>query len=340
MATQCRGPRCVCHVTPRTSTSARVLSDLRVSFSAGIHSRILRLHRPYVSKGRTDKTYRFSTERAISAARVILATQVSLSSAPLLRGAFQIVNIQLAVIVLFSTLWQADDDEATPEVEEDVAAIMSIFGWLERHASSRLAEVRLVASSSLKAFRMLMTAYQERKARREAMRSSGWPTLSGDDESFGDALRRISTMVAVPDILAAGGADETMYVTPAAITAHGGGGGSGGSMSLDALLTPSPMHHQLSSGPSLSSHQASPFGATPPLGMYAFVAFVLPKCSTLTVSSVARNRRTPRNGGITGTESGDGDFDRTLLEGLEFGDPSFSWSTWSPLGSFATLGTF
>ncbi|TKA56963.1 hypothetical protein B0A53_01364 [Rhodotorula sp. CCFEE 5036] len=286
----------------------------------GIHSRILRLHRPYVSKGRTDETYRFSTERAISAARVILATQVSLSSAPLLRGAFQIVNIQLAVIVLFSTLWQADDvdDATTPEVvEEDVAAITSIFGWLERHASSRVAEVRLVASSSLKAFRMLMTAYQERKARREAMRSSGWPSLSGDDESFGDALRRISTMVAVPDILAAGGADETMYVTPAAITAHGGGGGgSGGSMSLDALLTPSPMHHQLSSGPSLSSHQASPFAATPPLGM------------------------TPRNDGIAGTGSGDGDFDRTLLEGLEFGDPSFSWSTWSPLGSFATLGTF
>lgn len=82
-------------------------------------------------------------------------------------------------------------------------------------------------------------------------------------------------MVAVPDILAAGGADETMYVTPAAITAHGGGGGgSGGSMSLDALLTPSPMHHQLSSGPSLSSHQASPFAATPPLGMYVSVAFV------------------------------------------------------------------
>lgn len=231
-----------------------------------------------MSKGRTDETYRFSTERAISAARVILATQVSLSSAPLLRGAFQIVNIQLAVIVLFSTLWQADDvdDATTPEVvEEDVAAITSIFGWLERHASSRVAEVRLVASSSLKAFRMLMTAYQERKARREAMRSSGWPSLSGEDESFGDALRRISTMVAVPDILAAGGADETMYVTPAAITAHGGGGGgSGGSMSLDALLTPSPMHHQLSSGPSLSSHQASPFAATPPLGMYVSVAFV------------------------------------------------------------------
>ncbi|GAA5983587.1 hypothetical protein JCM10908_000344 [Rhodotorula pacifica] len=273
----------------------------------GIHSRILRLHRPYIAKGRTDETYRFSTERAISAARVILATQVSLSSAPLLRGAFQLVNIQLAVVVLFSTLWQAGD-ETPREVEEDVAAITSIFGWLERHTSSRVAEVKLVASSSLKAFRMLMHAYEERKARRAAIKSSGWPTL-GEEESFGDALRRISTLVAVPDLLAAGPADEAMYITPAAITAQGasngsnsGGGASG--MSLDSLLAPT---------------SASPFGVTPPLGL------------------------TPRNGDAAGGGGGAGEgeeFDRTLLEGLEFGDPSFSWSTWTPLGQFATLGTF
>ncbi|GAA5886329.1 hypothetical protein JCM3774_001787 [Rhodotorula dairenensis] len=286
----------------------------------GIHSRILRLHRPYIAKGRTDETYRFSTERAISAARVILATQVSLSSAPLLRGAFQLVNIQLAVVVLFSTLWQAGD-ETTPETEEDVAAITSIFGWLERHASSRVAEVKLVAASSLKAFRMLMNAYEDRQARRAAVRSSGWPSATtavaaalDEDESFGDALRRISTMVAVPDILAAGAADEAMYVTPAAITAQGSG------MSLDSLLAPGALQqHQLSAGQSSTSSSASlqpsPFGSTPPLGM------------------------TPRNGGLAGGP-GQEPFDRTLLEGLEFGDPSFSWATWSPLGSFATLGTF
>lgn len=173
------------------------------------------------------------------------------------------------MVVLFSTLWQADD-ETSPENDEDVAAIMSIFGWLERHASSRVAEVRLVAASSLKAFRMLMNAYEDRKARRAAVRSSGWPAVD-EDESFGDALRRISTMVAVPDILAAGAADEAMYVTPAAITGHGTG------MSLDSLLAPGALqqqHHQLPTDQALSSSsasslQVSPFGSTPPLGMYA-----------------------------------------------------------------------
>lgn len=57
------------------------------------------------------------------------------------------------------------------------------------------------------------------------------------------------------------------------------------------------------------------------------------------VSVILFGHRTPRNGGLDGGPSQD-TFDRTLLEGLEFGDPSFSWSTWSPLGSFATLGTF
>lgn len=239
----------------------------------GIHSRILRLHRPYIARGRVDEKYRFSTERAVGAARVILATQVSLSSAPLLRGAFQLVNIQLAVLVLFSTLWQSSSSPARRDEEEDVALITSIFGWLERHAGSRVTEIRLVASSSLKAFRLLMSAYEERKTRQTVLDSSAWSSLGGadgDGESFGNALSRISALVNVPDLLASGAEDEAMYVTPAAISAQSTPGAAG-NMSLDSLLAPNQLRTGLSSSSSsthpTTSFNASPFGASTPLRM-------------------------------------------------------------------------
>lgn len=76
-----------------------------------INNRLLRLHRPFMSRGYRESKYRYSTKCAIFAARTCLITQqsldrgehlvhttklstdVHLSAAPLLKLGFQLLNV-------------------------------------------------------------------------------------------------------------------------------------------------------------------------------------------------------------------------------------------------------
>lgn len=59
----------------------------RTAALQNIHIRLIRFHRPFVSRGYRDPTYRESTEAALASARVVLETQKELdkTNAPLVK---------------------------------------------------------------------------------------------------------------------------------------------------------------------------------------------------------------------------------------------------------------
>ncbi|BGP48283.1 hypothetical protein JCM10450v2_004155 [Rhodotorula kratochvilovae] len=280
-----------------------------------IQSRILRLHRPWMSRGWTTPRYAESTRKAIASARSILACQISLNSAPLLKLAFQLLNVQIAIIVLFMSLFHsASPSPSSEEDADDLASITSLLPWFEKHLSSRVPEVRTVARSSLAAFRLLLRAWE----RRRAGSGSGEADAEGGAESYGRLLRRVGAIVSAASaagldpLLAADAADADAdapgalggeFVSPAAV--HGGGSGAGHAMGLEALL-----HHREEGTGGEGWDGRAVFASEAALGL-------TDEQPDLHV-----------------------DFDLAVLEGPEYADPSFSWNSWTALGQFASLGTF
>ncbi|BGO91559.1 hypothetical protein NBRC10512_003219 [Rhodotorula toruloides] len=271
-----------------------------------VHSRILRVHRPFMAKGWTVEKYRRSTTTAISAARSILACQTSLNSAPLLKSGFQLLNVQIAIIVLFMSLWQ--DTAQTPrEADDDLTAITATFPWFEKHVDSRVAEVRMIAKSSLSAFRLLKEAYEDKESRR---RAAGDLWDQSQEEPYGRLLQRVGAIVSATS----SSSTDTLFVSPAATTSQPR---AGGAMSLDSLLAPQQAHHSLGA---VESWAGFANGGGPNGGP------VFASSAALGLSDAQPDLAV--------------DFDLAMLEGPEFADPNFSWSTWTALGQFASLGTF
>ncbi|BGP32255.1 hypothetical protein JCM10296v2_004036 [Rhodotorula toruloides] len=271
-----------------------------------VHSRILRVHRPFMAKGWTVEKYRRSTTTAISAARSILACQISLNSAPLLKSGFQLLNVQNAIIVLFMSLWQ-DSTQTPREVDDDLTAITATFPWFEKHVHSRVAEVRMIAKSSLSAFRLLKEAYEDKESRR---RAAGDLWDQSQEEPYGRLLQRVGAIVSATS----GSSTDTLFVSPAATTSQPR---AGGAISLDSLLAPQQAHHSLGAVESWAGF-ANGAGAN---GGPVFAS-----SAALGLSDAQPDLAV--------------DFDLAMLEGPEFADPNFSWSTWTALGQFASFGTF
>ncbi|GAA6051731.1 hypothetical protein JCM3770_002704 [Rhodotorula araucariae] len=367
-----------------------------------IQSRILRLHRPWMSRGWTVERYAESTRKAIASARSILACQISLNSAPLLKLAFQLLNVQIAVIVLFMSLFhhagaaaaaqdkhehehaheherdrgrererertrQAETDTA----DDDLAAIVSTLPWFEKHLASRVPEVRTVARSSLAAFRLLLRAWERRRALARARAGAntggvgvggggggdvgaGGSAGRGGGESYGRLLRRVGAIVSaasaagVDPLVAAEAADVDVDDVPAAValavSQAGREGGSGRGFVSPAAMYAMAAGSGSGSGSGLGAGMDAGSGA---IGLEALLQ---------------QHGHGGDGRGHGGWGDGEGiravfaseaalgltdeqpdlhvDFDLAVLEGPEYADPSFSWTSWTALGQFASLGTF
>jgi len=171
----------------------------------------------------------------------------------MLKQGFQLLTVQMAVVALFTSLFHSlslPSPAASPpsastspslvtsrtsqqqQDDDDLALITSTLPYLTKHASSRIAAVRTVASSSLAAFRLLLRAYDRRRDGSASAHERATPF----DDLVGQVGRTIERAeLAGLDPLVAAEAEldgHEGFVDPAAVLGGGTGGGgeSGGSL--------------------------------------------------------------------------------------------------------------
>ncbi|KAK4704424.1 hypothetical protein P7C70_g1786, partial [Phenoliferia sp. Uapishka_3] len=159
-----------------------------------IYNRLLRLHRPFMSRGLRDPKYAYSTKTAIEAARKTLLAQQHLQRAPLLKAGFQLLNVQGAVVVLFMSLW-SDWPEDLIE-SKDHSLIRESITFFESKLMSRQVPVRKIATQSLQVIGLLFEEFEKRRTASEARKAAGGSWASDiDEESYGHLLKRIGAVV-------------------------------------------------------------------------------------------------------------------------------------------------
>jgi len=136
---------------------------------AAIHNRLLRLHRPFLARGWREPKFAYSTAAALDAARLCLVAQQSLTLAPLLKGGFQTLHVQGAIVVLFNALWTEDrlwraDEPVALDKHDDYLLIREAFPFLERCLSHKFEPVRKVAGQALQTVGLLLDAIEKRLA--------------------------------------------------------------------------------------------------------------------------------------------------------------------------------
>ncbi|GJN87791.1 hypothetical protein Rhopal_000746-T1 [Rhodotorula paludigena] len=158
----------------------------RFSALAGVHSRLLRLHRPYVLLGYTDSRYRYSTDQCLRAARICVIAHEN--------GREELANIRImyshtlsAAIVLASNLFYLIDSSASSaEIEsqrEILSTALHIFDKTQV-ASPMLQSVLTHGASIL---RQLVDNAEQRRIARANRETSDAAVIS-----FPEVLRRIA----------------------------------------------------------------------------------------------------------------------------------------------------
>lgn len=115
--------------------------------TAAIYNRLLRLHRPFVARGWKEPKFAHSTHVALESARRCLIAQQSLTMAPMLKGGFQTLHVQGAVLVLFNGMWTEDalwrrDDPVKLEEHDDYVLVREAFPFFERGLTHKFEPVR------------------------------------------------------------------------------------------------------------------------------------------------------------------------------------------------------
>ncbi|BGP43243.1 hypothetical protein JCM10449v2_007271 [Rhodotorula kratochvilovae] len=202
----------------------------RVFSLQNINIRLIRFHRPFMSRGYREPTFRTSTDAALAAARVVLETQKELdrTSAPLVKDCYQLNHVQVAVVVLFLDIWtQHDPARQVPTADYRLVSDASLC--FHRALGSVRPRVRAVARQSLLVIQCLFEALHART------------TASARKEPFGQLLKRVSVAAAEAErrVAAAGpaaAADATFaYGAQVALPAPDPSTGDGRSLLLDVL---------------------------------------------------------------------------------------------------------
>ncbi|GAA5842687.1 hypothetical protein JCM3766R1_005752 [Sporobolomyces carnicolor] len=154
----------------------------RIFSLQNINIRLIRFHRPFASKGYRDPAFRTSTDLALAAARVVLETQKELdrTQCPLVKDCYQLNHVQIAIVVLFSTIWYDQDADAQPS--PDYRLISDATAAFHRALSSIRERVRNVARQSLLVVQCLFEAYHNR-------------ANNPRPETYAQVLKRISIIV-------------------------------------------------------------------------------------------------------------------------------------------------
>ncbi|GAA5979261.1 hypothetical protein JCM11641_001975 [Rhodosporidiobolus odoratus] len=148
------------------------------------HIRRIRFHRPFMSRGYRETTFRKSTDAALGSARVVLEMQKELdrTNAPLVKDCYQLNHLQVAIVCLFLDIWQNHDPEgAVPTSDYRLVSDASLC--FHRALNSIRERVRAVARQSLLVIQCLFQALHAR-------------TPQGRKEPFAVVLKRVSAAVA------------------------------------------------------------------------------------------------------------------------------------------------
>ncbi|GAA6060818.1 hypothetical protein JCM10212_000591 [Sporobolomyces blumeae] len=176
-----------------------------------VNIRLIRFHRPFASKGYRDQAFRKSTDIAVAAARVVLETQKELdrTQCPLVKDCYQLNHIQIAIVVLFSTIWYDQDLDSQPSA--DYRLVQDSLACFHRYLSSIRERVRNVARQSLLVAQCLFETLHNR--------ATGKST-----ETFAQMLKRISMIVTEAERRAAATtstASNGVSIVPSAASANG-----------------------------------------------------------------------------------------------------------------------
>ncbi|GAA5891712.1 hypothetical protein JCM8208_007379 [Rhodotorula glutinis] len=196
----------------------------RIFSLQNVNIRLIRFHRPFMSRGYREPAFRPSTDAALAAARIVLETQKELdrTSAPLVKDCYQLNHVQVAVVVLFLDIWtQHDPERQVPTADYRLVSDSSLA--FHRALGSVRPRVRTVARQSLLVIQCLFEALHAR-------------TPNGRKEPFGQLLKRVSVAVTEAERrVAAQAADGTLaYAHQVALPAPDPSTGDGRSLLVDA----------------------------------------------------------------------------------------------------------
>ncbi|GAA6015457.1 hypothetical protein JCM10207_008601 [Rhodosporidiobolus poonsookiae] len=155
----------------------------RIFSYQNINVRLVRFHRPFMSRGYREQAFRKSTDAALAAARVVLETQKELdrTNCPLVKDCYQLNHIQVAVVVVFWDIWE-NHDPASSVPTDDYRLVTDASLCFHRALNSVRERVRVVARQSLLVIQCLFEALHAR-------------TASGRKEAFAQLLKRVSVAV-------------------------------------------------------------------------------------------------------------------------------------------------
>ena len=161
-----------------------------------IWNRLVRLHRPFLSRAYREATFAYSRTAALEAARQVLTYQTHLNDVPLIKAGFPLLHIQGAAVVLLMDIWTIFEPESA-QADADCALIESAKVFLSRGLKSRHNGIQKVAQQSLTVIELLFGALEDRK--RQWRVNRGPLGNNGGDiaepEPYGRLLKRVGLIV-------------------------------------------------------------------------------------------------------------------------------------------------
>ncbi|KAI5480447.1 C6 transcription factor [Pseudohyphozyma bogoriensis] len=167
---------------------------------AGVHSRIMRLHRPFLSRGYLPNSpFRHSTDQCVASAKIVISSHHNLIEQS--TGAyFLYIHSISASLVLFLDLFHAIDNGCSAQElhkkKEPLIAGYEVFSRNETIPSHRL---RGVVQQGARIMSGLFLVATKRRATREAYQNSPPSDPCPPLETFAQVLARISRDLANPD---------------------------------------------------------------------------------------------------------------------------------------------
>ncbi|KAK9447080.1 uncharacterized protein V1518DRAFT_407373 [Limtongia smithiae] len=168
----------------------------------GIHSRIVRLHRPFLSRGYSKESkFAYSREQCLKSARIIVDCHYNLRDLTT-TGVFWFAyshTLGASIVLLHDLFWSIDNDVPPPELAEKMRVITMVQDIFSMYNEISNSSLRKIVESSYRIIRLtcdasgLASEGESRHSARAARRFS----LNGDSklakpESFAEVLRRIS----------------------------------------------------------------------------------------------------------------------------------------------------
>ncbi|KAM0750481.1 hypothetical protein T439DRAFT_326448 [Meredithblackwellia eburnea MCA 4105] len=166
-----------------------------------IHSRIVRLHRPFLTRGYSPHSrFAYSTRECVESAKVVIASQSNIPDVT--NNIWFLYNHALgAAIVLFADLFHAiDSDYSDVEIEAKKETLVAAFEIFGKHETIRSPVLRAVVQQGSRILSGLFMAEEKRRVLRTARKLSGGKGNPPGQESFAQVLERITAQLDIRSV--------------------------------------------------------------------------------------------------------------------------------------------